>query len=267
MLYARCPGDCTKCPHRNLPIVYRIRSRRRGDSLGVNLYPGRKVCSFDCVYCFRGPTAVKTLHPVDLGYPAPRDLEKALELALGDSADVRSIDFSGNGEPTLHPRLAELARVARAVAASHGVSASFGVFTNSSTFGERRVLEALQLFDHVEAKLDTADPAKFRALNRPVAGLELERVVEGLRRLRKAYGGALAVQVMLVDSGPLSNAPPEDARALADVLSGIEPDEVHVYTVYRPPWTGAVSKPERSRFEAFARELERSGFRARTYYE
>lgn len=267
MLYARCLGDCTKCPHRNLPLVYRIRSRRRGDSLGVNLYPGRKVCSFDCVYCFRGPTAVKTLSPVDLGYPAPRDLEKALELALSDSADVRSIDFSGNGEPTLHPRLAELAQVARTVAGRRGVAASVGVFTNSSTLSERRVVEALRLFDHVEAKLDTADPAKFEALNRPAAGLRLERILEGLKRLRRACSGVLAVQVMLVDAGPLSNASFEDAEALASALSGVDPDEIHVYTVYRLPWAGGVSKPERSRFEGFAKALERLGFRVRAYYE
>jgi wyosine [tRNA(Phe)-imidazoG37] synthetase (radical SAM superfamily) len=267
VLYARCPGDCSKCPHRNLPLVYRIASRRRGESLGINLYPGRKVCSFDCLYCFRGPTAVKTLSPFDPGYPAPGDLERALELALGDSAGVRSIDFSGNGEPTLHPRLAELARVVRAAVERHGLAASVGVFTNSSTLGERRVVEALRLFDHVEAKLDTADPAKFEALNRPAAGLKLERVVESLKRFRREYGGTLAVQVMLVDAGPLSNASPGDAEALASALSGVEPDEVHVYTVYRPPWAGGVSKPERDRFEEFARVLERSGFRVKAYYE
>lgn len=267
MLYARCPGDCTKCPYRNLPLVYRLKSRRREDSLGINLYPGRKVCSFDCVYCFRGPTAVKVLSPVDQGYPKPEDLEKALELALRDSASVRSIDFSGNGEPTLHQRFAEFARVARAVAERHGVSASLGVFTNSSTLDQRKVVEALSLLDHVEAKLDTADPVKFEALNRPVAGLNLERVVEGLKSLRRVYDGTLAVQVMLVDTGSLTNSTPEDAGALASVLSGIEPDEVHVYTVYRVPQLSSVSKPQRGSFEAFARELERAGFKVKAFYE
>jgi wyosine [tRNA(Phe)-imidazoG37] synthetase (radical SAM superfamily) len=39
-------------------IVYGpVRSRRFGRSLGINLSPcGRKLCSFDCVYCHYGAT-------------------------------------------------------------------------------------------------------------------------------------------------------------------------------------------------------------------
>lgn len=267
-LYARCPGDCWACPYRgDMPVVYRLVSRRRGDSLGVNLYPGAKVCSFDCVYCFRGPTAVKTLSPYDAGYPTPGDLERALEEAFADSAEVRSIDFSGNGEPTLHPRLGEFVRAVRRVVERVGVRASIGVFTNSSTLSEPRVVEALRQLDHVEAKLDTADPAKFRALNRPVEGLPLERVVEGLRAFRRAFGGTLAVQVMLVDFGGATNSSAEDAEALARVLSEVEPDEVHAYTVYRRPQLAGVSKPGRERFNGFVRVLEREGFRVKAYYE
>ena len=267
MLYARCPGDCDVCPYRNLPLVYRLKSRRRGDSLGVNLYPGGKVCSFDCIYCFRGPTAVKTPFPVDHGYPNPRDLEEALELALRDSVDVRSIDFSGNGEPTLHRSFAEFVRVVRAVADQYGIPASLGVFTNSTTLNQRRVAEALVHLDHVEAKLDTVDPVKFEALNRPAEGLNLQQIVDGLRSLRKTYEGVLAVQVMLVDTILFTNSTYEDAEALARALNGIEPDEVHVYTAYRPPKLSGVSKPPRNIFETFVKELERAGFKVKAYYE
>jgi wyosine [tRNA(Phe)-imidazoG37] synthetase (radical SAM superfamily) len=267
VLYARCPGDCNVCPYRNLPLVYRLKSRRRGDSLGVNLYPGWKVCSFDCIYCFRGPTIVKTPFPVDPGYPKPRDLEEALELALKDSVDVSSIDFSGNGEPTLHRSFAEFVSVVRAVADRYGIPASLGVFTNSSTLNQRRVAEALGHLDHVEAKLDTVDPIKFEALNRPAEGLSLQRIVEGLRSLRKNYEGVLAVQVMLVDTGLFTNSTREDAEALARVLNDVELDEVHVYTAYRTPKLSGVSKPPRHLFEAFVKELERTGFKVKAYYE
>jgi len=267
VLYAHCPGDCTKCPYRNLPLVYRIRSRRRGESLGVNLYSGWKVCSFDCIYCFRGPTAVKTLTPVDPGYPKPQDLEKALELALEDSVDVNSIDFSGNGEPTLHRRFAEFVGVVRAVANRYGIPASVGVFTNSTTLNQRRAVEALRLLDHVEAKLDTADPVKFESLNRPAEGLSIQRIIDGLRSLKKTYEGVLAVQVMLVDTGLFTNSLLEDAEALVRALNGVELEEVHVYTVYRPPVLSGVSKPPRNLFETFVRELERAGFKVKAYYE
>jgi len=268
VLYAACPpGGCSACPHRNQPVVYRLTSRRRGASLGVNLYPGRKVCSFDCIYCFRGPTQLKTTDPVDLGFPTPRDLEAALEAALRDSGEVRSVDFSGNGEPTLHPRLPEFVAVVRRVLSEHSVGASVGVFTNSSTLSDEGVLRALAGVDHVEAKLDTAVEWKFRAINAPHPSVGLGAVLEGLRRLSRARGGALAVQVMLIDAGGVSNCSAEDAELLAEALRAVDPDEVHLHTVYREPRSRGVGKPPRARFEEFAGILRREGFRVSAHYD
>ncbi|MFZ2357450.1 MAG: radical SAM protein, partial [Candidatus Omnitrophota bacterium] len=36
-----------------------LKSRRLGNSLGINLTP-HKICSFDCVYCQLGKTTLKT---------------------------------------------------------------------------------------------------------------------------------------------------------------------------------------------------------------
>lgn len=267
-LYVTCPpSGCEVCPHRGHALVYRLKSRRRGDSLGINLHLGAKVCSFDCIYCFRGLTAVKTLEPVSPALPTLEDLERALSLALDDSLSACSVDFSGNGEPTLHSRLSEMVSATRKVLSERGVDASVGIFTNSSTLLREGVVRTLLGLDHIEAKLDTADSAKFEAVNRPVEGATLLAIVEGLRRLRKAFQGSLAIQVMLVELNSLTNARVEDARRLAEALSAIEPDEVHVHTVYRKPQHPSARRPSWEAFAAFALELESWGLNVRAYYD
>ncbi|GHV37113.1 hypothetical protein AGMMS49546_03960 [Spirochaetia bacterium] len=79
-------------------IVYPVYSRRsRGLSVGINLFPDRKACSFDCPYCEV--------------FPFKNDIEFSLEVmesalrrtlaGLAPGETVRNICFSGNGEPTL----------------------------------------------------------------------------------------------------------------------------------------------------------------------
>lgn len=272
--FARCPpgADCLSCAVGGGAVVYGpFPSRRRGPSLGVNAFPRAKVCSFDCVYCFRGPTLVKTLEPVESDYGVTpglleRALEKALEALLEEGVRVRAVDFSGSGEPTLHPRFAELVETARRVIGRAGADVSLGVFTNSSTLVREGVLRALSEVDHVEAKLDTAEEGKLKAINRPAAGVTAGHLLRGLRSLRRLRKGGLVVQVMLVWYRGLTNAMAEDALALSEALSAVEPDEVHVYTVYRRPWSEGVSAVGREAADSFARLLRESGLRVEVFH-
>ena len=116
-------------------IVYGpIISRRLGVSLGVNLLPaGYKTCSFDCVYCHYGCTHAKTVDPSVEDMPWPQEVERALEAALRRHHSVDSLTFSGNGEPTLHPAFAEIARTARQLRDRHAPHVRLALFSNSST--------------------------------------------------------------------------------------------------------------------------------------
>jgi len=270
--FARCPpqvrGDCLRCPMRGRAVVYGpFRSRRRGLSIGVNLFIGAKVCSFDCVYCFRGATAVKRRRPYDPGLPTIEMLEEGLRRALGEVGDVEAVDFSGSGEPTLHSRLGEFIRAARRVVGEYAPGASLGIFTNSSTLGLRRVVEALKELDQVEAKLDTLDERKFQVINRPVEGIRVGDILEALKSFRREYGGTLAVQVMLVSYGGCLNYTLEDAERMAEALTAVDPDEVHLYTAYRAPRLPSVARAPPEEIVEFARVLRSSGLRVEVYPE
>ncbi|MDR1257267.1 MAG: hypothetical protein LBJ86_05930, partial [Spirochaetaceae bacterium] len=94
-------------------IVYPVCSRRAGGlSIGINLYPDKKCCNFDCKYCevfpFSGGVNF-SLSVMESG------LRKAIAGALSANTPVRDISFSGSGEPTLSGAFAEALRAAASV--------------------------------------------------------------------------------------------------------------------------------------------------------
>jgi wyosine [tRNA(Phe)-imidazoG37] synthetase (radical SAM superfamily) len=242
-LFAKCipSGDCLRCPIGGRAVVYGpFTSRRRGASIGINLFPLAKTCSFNCVYCFRGETRILTVEPRDDGSNIASDtlrrgLEEAISSLRSVTEDIDAIDFSGSGEPTLHPRFPELINVVKAFAKELGSSVSVGLFTNSTTLSREAIARAIQKLDYIEAKLDTVDPIKFRAVNLPHPAITLPSIIEGLKRVRKVFGGELAVQIMLLRYRNMANYGEADAITLAEKLTEIEPDRINIYTVYRTP--------------------------------
>ena len=83
-----------------------VKSRRLGNSLGVNLLPEtKKICNFNCIYCECGWTSGSGIE--GSGLPSREEVFKALDLKLSDLRNKNArpdvITFAGNGEPTLHP--------------------------------------------------------------------------------------------------------------------------------------------------------------------
>ena len=256
-----------------IAIIYGpLYSRRRGFSLGVNLFPGPSICSFNCIYCFRGGAQrhLARLEKNEAGLDPDKVIE-ALHYALrrlGSEAEkLRAIDFSGNGEPTLHPRFAEIANAVREYVEDKGLRVSIGLFTNSSRLCSPAVREALQYLDHVEAKLDTTVPWKFSAINQPAPGIELHDILECLIMLRGFFHGTIALQVMLFETDGLANYWPWDAEQLACIAKSISPNRVNLYTVYALPRQRAVRKAPKPQMERYATILREHGLSVYVYPE
>ena len=75
-------------------------SKRLGRSLGINLSGSkRKLCNFNCVYCFYGAT----LKPAKAEeFPSIEDIVSAVRKALKSDIEADWLTFSGNGESTVH---------------------------------------------------------------------------------------------------------------------------------------------------------------------
>jgi len=248
-------------------IVYGpIPSRRLGLSLGVNILPlGSKLCSFNCRYCQLGWTPPPTFDPgrrEDL--PSPAIVVKALEEVLArlaaEGAPLDTITFSGNGEPTLHPSLEEIAQTSRTLRDRYVPRAKLAILSNSSTVGKEEVRRALQRFDLKIMKLDAGDEGMIRRLNRPFSPFSLEEVVEGLKAL-----GEVILQSLFV-KGRVSNLHPEVLAPWLERIGEIRPLLVQVYSLDRVPADPGLEKVERERLEAIARlVVERTGVKAEVY--
>ncbi|NJL30882.1 MAG: hypothetical protein HC898_04215 [Phycisphaerales bacterium] len=133
---------------RDFTYLYPVISRRsRGLSIGINVNLNQK-CSFDCVYCSVDTTPVPAAEATKVNLDVlESELAQMLELvrsgeiwndaALRDTPDkyrrLNDIAFSGDGEPTIYPKLDEaMARVA-AVKARHKLrDARIVLVTNTS---------------------------------------------------------------------------------------------------------------------------------------
>lgn len=214
-------------------IIYGpIRSRRLGRSLGLNTSPtSYKLCSFNCVYCQYGWTAVCTINTAARlsDFPTPDDFGEELERALRGLKTIDNITFSGNGEPTLHPQFEELVDIAMQLKDEYFPEAGLGVLSNSSTVSVERVRKALAKLDFRIMKLDTGDLETFRKINRPCRGVDYGTILNGLKSLEK-----VTLQTMFVD-GTTQNTGDREVREWIKVVGEIQPMKAQIYSLHRPP--------------------------------
>ena len=211
-------------------IIYGpILSRRLGRSLGVNLLPSnRKVCSFNCTYCQYGFTQELMLHPIRSTLPKPPEVYAAVEAALKKPRSIDYLTFSGNGEPTIHPDFPEIVRGVKAIKDKLRPDAKLAILSNSSKVNDPEVAAALRLFDAPIMKLDAGDQDTFEAINQPFRGLEIDKIVKGLKRLP-----ILFIQSVLVE-GVVSNIKGEAFEHWVEKLVELHPRIVQIYSTERP---------------------------------
>lgn len=209
-----------------------VPSRRLGYSLGIDILPlEEKLCTFNCIYCQVGGTHTQTSRR---NAPIPAaEINQAIDRALpADGIDV--VSFSGTGEPTLHKDLGQfIDRVKKRC------QTPVAVLTNSSLIDRLDVRRDLAKADLVLPSLDAATQAAFEKINRPVKGLRIEAIIEGLERFARDYTGKMLLEIMLVKG---VNDTPAELRALKDAVERIKPTHVHLNTVTRPPAENGVER-------------------------
>lgn len=196
-----------------------VKSWRVGQSLGVDLLFRTSICSFRCIYCQLGkielPTRERQIYV---------ETEKVMaDLEASDWASADIITLSGSGEPTLAANLAEVI---------HRLKARTGkpvmVLTNATMLHDPQVRADLMEADKVFCKLDASDDRMLQLIDRPVEGVTLHGIVEGIKALRAEYKGYLAIQSMFMPQNV------KDIEAYAELLKQIAPDEVQLNTPLRP---------------------------------
>ena len=223
-------------------------SRRLGFSLGVDLVP-HKVCSMDCLYCEVGATTEKTVERAE--YVPLEGVKGELSQFLSHSPDIDFITFSGYGEPTLFSRLGELVRWIKEEFPNYRLA----LLTNASLLKRDDVLEDVKEIDVVLPSLDAASQEVFERLNRPVKGLKVEDIVEGIGRLIGETDCKVWIETLFVKG---INDLPEEVDRIGELIHELSPQKWQLNTVARPPAYGV----EGLTYEELSDIAERVGYPA-----
>jgi histidinol dehydrogenase len=231
-------------------IVYPVYSRRsKGLSVGINLFPDRKLCSFDCPYCEVFPFERNITFKLTL-------MEGALRSALAEAAarnlPVRDICFSGNGEPTQSPHFPSALEAARKIRDELAPAAQLVLITNGAGLLDSAIFELLRNSPPGDSgpgdfapgltiwlKLDAAGETWYRAVNR--SGVPFGELLARIRAFA-ASGVPFILQTMICKiNGTLP--PPEECAAWVRLVTGLAAasgtagrglEGVHLYGKARP---------------------------------
>ena len=222
-----------------------VPSRRLGRSLGIDHIPPG-TCTYSCIYCQVGRTRHlvadrREFHPPDAIVAAVEDRLAGLKQ---QHVLVDTLTFLPEGEPTLD------AGLGAAVEGVHRTGIPIAVMTNGSLVDRRSVRADLSGANWVSVKVDAVDEATWRRINRPHGLLDLESVLEGLRRFAAEFRGTLVTETMLV-AGVNDSA--DHARRLAAYLGRIAPRRAYLSVPTRPPAESAIHGPDAETLTIFER--------------
>ena len=200
-----------------------VPSRRFGRSLGVDLTPF-KTCCFDCIFCQLGRTQAKTV--VRREY-VPLDMVLAeIEEWLVNDGRADYITLSGSGEPTLHSSFGKV------LEHLHGVKIPSVLLTNGTLLTLPEVRDAAVHADIVKVSLSAWDQRSFESINRPHKQLQFSKIVAGIETFRNQFKGQLWMEIFVLMG---LNSMPNCAKKIAAHLKKVNPDQIHLNTVVRPP--------------------------------
>lgn len=249
---------------RQTSLVYPVSSRRSGGlSVGVNLFPDRKRCNFDCPYCEVKPF-------VGEGAFSAAALAAELEAFCAEGyaegwypEPVRDFCVSGNGEPTLSPCLAEALGICAEARRAHPDlfgEAPIVIITNGTGFLDAAICRVLAEFAQAQplriwAKLDGWNQDWFSAMSR--SRFALDEILGALASFARST--PVTIQTMLCELG--GSAPvPGDAKAYAACLAGLlgagaRIEAAQLYTLSRAPSEAYVRPLSDAVLLAFAGEV------------
>jgi len=183
----------------------------------------------DCIYCECGKTQRQNLTLERREWVPTEEVKRELEEILSNpDLELDFVTFSGNGEPTLHTRFGEIAKFVKEIRPDLKVA----LLTNASTLWMEEVLKDLQYIDLVSPSLDAVTEKIFKKVNHPAKGLTVEKILEGLKKLKETFGGEIWIETLFVKG---INDTPEEVEKIGEWIHRLKPDRWQINTVVRPP--------------------------------
>ncbi len=255
------------------PIFGPIKSRRLGVSLGINAMPGDgKWCSFDCLYCECG---LNKDHRTNTPLPTPEEIHQRLEETLkdmqakGEGPDV--LTFSGNGEPTLHPKFNEIVDKVVKLRDKYFPQAKISVLSNSTQLHRPDVRRALMKVDNAIMKLDTVSMDYINLVDRPAGHYDINAIVNHLTEMN----GHAIVQTIFIKGSiedeqgnivSVDNCKDKYILPYIETLKKIRPRQVMIYTLDREWPVQGLEKVDRHTMDCIGEKIRQAGFDTQVSY-
>ena len=236
-----------------------IKSRRLGNSLGINLLPTNgKFCNFDCIYCECGwnkdgledkilPTAAQVRSKLE---------DKLTELLL-DGTPIDSITFSGDGEPTLNPEFPRIIKDTLRLRDAFCPGAKVSVLSNATRVHVPEILDALRKVDNPIMKIDAPTDELAALINHPAPGYSVSRVVEALEK----FEGNFVLQTMFLRAPGFDSGAPQVVGPWMEIVRRLRPREVMVYTIDRPTPASELEPYTQAELQVLVAPLVQEGFK------
>lgn len=236
-----------------------IKSRRLGNSLGMNLLPTKgKFCNFDCIYCECGWNRDgRNDHRLPTAAEVRTALEDKLKECRAEGISIDSITFSGDGEGTLNPDFPQIIDDTLALRNQYYPAAKVSVLSNATRVHIPAIFEALTKVDNPIMKIDAPTNELIARINHPAPGYDIARVIEGLRQFK----GNFVLQTMMLRSKDFDSAWPEVLDGWMAIVRDLKPREVMVYTIDRPTPEEGLQKYSEAEMRQMVQPLIDEGFK------
>jgi len=204
---------------RERSIVYPVYSRRSaGLSIGVNLFPDKKTCQFDCPYCEVFPFSANAVFDLR---QMEDDLRYTIKEAIKENILIKDICFSGNGEPTLSPAFFSSLESAEKIRAEMTPNAKLVVITNGAGLLQRQVFNYLKKAAaspslDIWLKLDAGTNDWYQKINR--CTIHHEKLLEKIKEFTAsaAHSAPVTIQTMLCAIN--GEEPPKEETTAWEIL-------------------------------------------------
>ena len=208
-----------------------VKSRRLGNSLGVNLLPvNAKFCSFNCVYCECGWNS----KGIKIELPRLGDIVPVMEKYFSENKlPLDVITFAGNGEPTINPDFPEIVAETVRLRDKYLPNVKISVLTNASNLGNEKVVSALKMIDEPILKVDTFIQSDFELINQPASGLSIATIVDNIA---SNFEHPIIQTMFLlgnINGTFFDNTTDDSLRVYFETLKRLNPLQVMVYSIAR----------------------------------
>ncbi|MCL2209354.1 MAG: hypothetical protein FWC19_03700 [Treponema sp.] len=197
-------------------IVYPVYSRRSaGLSIGINLFPGKKCCQFDCPYCEVFPFYSNAdFFPEQM----EEDLRCTISSAQEQNIPIKDICFSGNGEPTFSPVFAGAFRLAETIRAKTAPSSQLVVITNGAGLLQAQTFSFLRESSgnpslNIWLKLDAGTEQWYQKMNR--SQVSYEKLIMSIKEFTSIAPVTIQTMLCVVEN---KSPPAEEEKAWEELV-------------------------------------------------